>query len=69
MKNPEPSKYSGKALLKGKRCVVTGGALGIGRQICYTFAENEAEVIILDHNIEAAEEAKAVINKAFNEGR
>ncbi len=69
MKNPEPSKYSGKALLKDKKCVVTGGALGIGRQICYTFAENEAEVIILDYNIEAAEDAKAVINKAFKDSK
>ncbi len=69
MKNPEPSKYRGKALLKGKKCVVTGGALGIGRQICYTFAENEAEVIILDHNIEAAEEARAIINKSFKDSK
>ncbi len=69
MKNPEPSKYSGKALLKDKKCVVTGGALGIGRQICYTFAENEAEVIILDYNIKAAEEAKAIIEKDFKDSK
>ena len=61
MKKPEPSKFKGKALLKGKKCVVTGGALGIGAQICYTFAENEAEVIILDYNREAAENTKSFI--------
>ncbi len=69
MKKPEASKFSGKALLKGKKCVVTGGALGIGRQICYTFAENEAEVIILDYNIKAAEEAKAIIKQTFKDSR
>lgn len=67
MKNPESSKFSGKALLKGKKCVVTGGALGIGRQICYTFAENEAEVVILDFNVAAAEETKAIIQEAFKD--
>jgi len=46
MKKAEATKYSGKGLLKGKKCVVTGGALGIGSQISYLFAENEAEVII-----------------------
>ena len=30
MKTPESSKFKGKALLKDKKCVVTGGALGIG---------------------------------------
>ena len=65
MKKPEPSQFSGKALLKGKKCLVTGGALGIGRQICYTFAENEAEVIILDYNLSAAEETKSIITNTF----
>ncbi len=69
MKKPEPSTFSGKALLKDKKCVATGGALGIGRQICYTFAENEAEVIILDYNIEAAEEAKAIIENDFRDSK
>jgi 3-oxoacyl-[acyl-carrier protein] reductase len=66
MNKPEPSKFSGKALLKGKKCVVTGGALGIGSQISYTFAENEAEVIILDHNREAAEKTKSYLTEAID---
>jgi sorbitol-6-phosphate 2-dehydrogenase len=41
--------------------VITGGALGIGSQISYTFAENEAEVVILDFNVEAAEKTGALI--------
>ncbi|MHB1460421.1 MAG: SDR family NAD(P)-dependent oxidoreductase [Armatimonadota bacterium] len=61
MKKAEATKYNGKGLLKGKKCVVTGGALGIGSQISYLFAESEAEVIILDFNSSAAEETKAVI--------
>ncbi len=69
MKKPEPSKFKGKALLKGKKCVVTGGALGIGAQICYTFAENEAEVIILDYNREAAENTKSFINAAIENSK
>ena len=69
MKKPEPSKFKGKALLKGKKCVVTGGALGIGAQICYTFAENEAEVIILDFNQEAAENTKSFITAAVENSK
>ena len=69
MKKPEPSKFSGKALLKGKKCVVTGGALGIGSQISYTFAENEAEVVILDYNVAAAQETKAHITNAFGDSK
>jgi NAD(P)-dependent dehydrogenase (short-subunit alcohol dehydrogenase family) len=69
MKKPEPSKFKGKALLQGKKCVVTGGALGIGAQICYTFAENEAEVIILDYNREAAENTKSFINAAIENSK
>jgi len=69
MKKPEPSKFKGKALLQGKKCVVTGGALGIGAQICYTFAENEAEVIILDYNSEAAENTKSFITAAVENSK
>ncbi len=69
MKKPEPTQFNGKALLKGKTCVVTGGALGIGRQISYTFAEGEAEVIILDHNQAAAEETKNLLLDTFEHGR
>ncbi len=69
MKIPEPSRFKGKALLKGKKCVVTGGALGIGAQICYTFAENEAEVIILDFNKEAAEKTKAILSEMIKNSK
>ena len=64
MKKAGPTKYSGKGLLRGKKCVITGGALGIGSQISWLFSENEAEVVILDYNLAAAEETKALINKA-----
>jgi 3-oxoacyl-[acyl-carrier protein] reductase len=69
MKEPEPTPYKGKALLKGKKCLVTGGAQGIGRQICYTFAEAEAEVILLDRNPAAAEEARTLLSARFGPGR
>jgi NAD(P)-dependent dehydrogenase (short-subunit alcohol dehydrogenase family) len=69
MKNPEPTQFHGKALLKGKKCVVTGGALGIGRQISYTFAEAGAEVIILDQNLAAAEETRSLLVETFGQGK
>ncbi|MFC1780684.1 SDR family NAD(P)-dependent oxidoreductase [Planctomycetota bacterium] len=69
MKKPEPTKFRGKALLKGKKCVVTGGALGIGRQICCSFAESEAEVIILDSNQAAAEETKLLLSKMIEKSK
>ena len=42
--------------LKGKKCVVTGGARGIGRAIVLAFAREGADVIILDRNSELAAE-------------
>ena len=67
MKPPVASKFAGKGLLEGKRCVVTGGGLGIGRQIAYTLAEQGARVAVLDYSQELADEAVGIINGAFGE--
>jgi 2-deoxy-D-gluconate 3-dehydrogenase len=57
----EPS--IGKLLnLSGKTAIVTGGAMGIGRAICYRLAEAGAAVLITDINLEKAQEcANAII--------
>ena len=39
--------------LSGKRCLVTGGARGIGKQIALRFAAEGANVIVTDINEEA----------------
>jgi 3-oxoacyl-[acyl-carrier protein] reductase len=41
--------------MKGKKCVVTGGARGIGRAIALAFGQEGADVAILDRNEEVAE--------------
>jgi NAD(P)-dependent dehydrogenase (short-subunit alcohol dehydrogenase family) len=69
IKKPEPTKFRGKALLKGKKCVITGGAQGIGSQISYTFAESGAEVIILDYNQPAAEETKLHLSETIEQSK
>jgi 3-oxoacyl-[acyl-carrier protein] reductase len=40
--------------LKGKKCLVTGGARGIGRAIVLAFAKEGADVVILDRNEQLA---------------
>jgi 3-oxoacyl-[acyl-carrier protein] reductase len=40
--------------LKGKKCLVTGGARGIGRAIVLAFAQEGADVVILDRNEQLA---------------
>ena len=40
--------------LRAKKCVVTGGARGIGRAIVLAFAHEGADVVILDRNAELA---------------
>lgn len=50
--------------LKGKRVIVTGGASGIGREICRRFAEEGSEVAIFDRNAAGASETKSLIEKA-----
>ena len=42
--------------LKGKVAFVTGGASGIGRQTCLTFAEEGANIVVADIQYEKAEE-------------
>ena len=41
--------------MKGRKCVVTGGARGIGRAISLAFAQEGADVAILDRNEQLAE--------------
>ncbi|MCB4807965.1 glucose 1-dehydrogenase [Tamlana sp. 62-3] len=54
------SKFS----LKNKVALVTGGGSGIGKAISLTFAQQGAEVHILDFNLEAAEETVKEIEAA-----
>jgi dihydroanticapsin dehydrogenase len=48
--------------LDGKAALVTGAASGIGRGIATTFAREGAQVIVVDRNRAAGEEAVAEIN-------
>jgi len=66
---PENSRFHGKSLLEGKRTVVTGGGLGIGRQIACTLAEQGAHVVILDYKQDLAEAAAELVNKRFGGGK
>lgn len=66
---PDNSRFCEKALLEGKRTVVTGSGLGIGKQIAYTLAEQGAHVVVLDYSQDLAEAAAEVINKKFGSGR
>ena len=47
--------------LKDKVVLVTGGAQGIGRQICLTFAKEGADIIIGDLNLELAKKTQEEI--------
>ena len=51
----------GNFRLDGRRAVVTGGAIGIGRAIATQFARAGAEVVILDLRAETAEATATVI--------
>ncbi|MCL4140361.1 UNVERIFIED_CONTAM: hypothetical protein GTU68_007777 [Idotea baltica] len=55
-----------KFSLKNKIAVITGGGSGIGKAISLTFAQQGANVQIVDFNLEAAEETVKEI-KAFGE--
>ncbi len=49
--------------LEGKKCIVTGGARGIGRAIVLAFAREGADLVIVDQRHElAAETAREVSN-------
>ncbi len=50
--------------LVGKRVVVTGGASGIGREICKRFGEEGSDVGIFDLNEAGAQETADIIGKA-----
>jgi len=59
-------------MLTGKVAVVTGGGRGIGRSCCLVLAEQEADVVILDRDIETAAAVKEEVEelgrkaKAYN---
>ena len=42
--------------LSGKGAIVTGGGMGIGQAICYRLSEAGAFVMVVDINIDAANE-------------
>ncbi len=49
--------------LKHKVCIITGGASGLGKASAFTFAEEGADIILADVNIEKAEAVKQKIEK------
>lgn len=53
--------------LKDKRCVVTGGARGIGRAICEAFADEGARVVLTDIDTEEGRKAADEIGCEFSE--
>jgi NAD(P)-dependent dehydrogenase (short-subunit alcohol dehydrogenase family) len=48
--------------LKGKTAVVTGGGLGIGREIALLFARAEAKIAVVDKNADAAQRTAADVS-------
>ncbi len=49
--------------LQGKKAIVTGAAYGNGRGIAVRFAEEGADVLIADVNVERANETKAMVER------
>ena len=54
-------------ILAGKVGIVTGGAMGIGKAICTTFAREGAKVVVADFNQEAGQQTADEINQAGGE--
>ena len=52
-------------LLKDEVAIITGAARGIGRSIAEKFAENGANLAIIDVNLEAAEQTAAELAKQY----
>ncbi|MHB1346116.1 MAG: 3-oxoacyl-[acyl-carrier-protein] reductase [Candidatus Humimicrobiaceae bacterium] len=55
--------------LKGKICIVTGGARGIGREICSYFLEEGAVVCIFDFNKTEALNTLAEFEQKYGKGK
>eukprot|EP00948_MAST-09A_sp_MAST-9A-sp1_P002787 g2787.t1 len=56
--------------LDGKNAVVTGGASGIGLEVCHALAKAGAHVFLLDLNMQAAKTAAVNINaQKYNKNR
>jgi 3(or 17)beta-hydroxysteroid dehydrogenase len=53
------------ARLQDKRCVITGGARGIGRAIAAAFAQEGAQVVLTDVDAAAGAAAAAAIGCRF----
>lgn len=48
-------------ILDGKRCIITGGAQGIGRAIALEFAaQGAAGIVVADRNLDGAQETAAL---------
>ena len=49
--------------LNNKNVIITGAALGIGRQMAYLFAREKSSLAIIDINEEALKETEDEISK------